>query len=570
MCVPLRAKTVAAAMLLLLAAPGAAAASPLTGRIFTVAGYVHWQGPRSEAHLATGIASPAGDLAALTDGGFLIADGAVERVLPDGRRVTVRGTAGADWVSVIPDGGFIFSSTEKDWVKQVWPNGRVRIVAGTGRSGFSGDGGRAVRARLDNPQGIAAIPGGGFLVSDEYNSRVRRVWPSGRITTVAGTGKEGFAGDGGRAIRAKLDDPVGVAYTPGGGFLIADLGNWRVRRVWPNGRITTVAGNGRAPWDGPLTIRTRADMAKGTVTNWVPARVAKGAFASRVPAQVASGTPATWVKVDASAIAVLPGGGFVYAGESGVERVSRQGRVSDVTGGRLWGDGGPASQAWVLNGTGAVAVTPDGGILIGEANAVRLVVGSRAPQLLGVAVRPRFSRVSARSYRARIVLTRSATVTVGIHRTAGGRAVAFVRAWHPAGASFVTVPVRPGWHGIYGLDVLAADDGQAVRAEQYVWLGGTITARGAHDFDYATLAAEAGGDPNAEFDVGSCKRFTRTRADCVVEAGYEDFIDAIFLTADGQLISRPYDYAPSRPFVRSPKWLGDPVWRDLGIVWTAR
>ena len=240
-----------------------------------------------------------------------------------------------------------------------------------------------------------------------------------------------------------------------------------------------------------------------------------------------------------------------------------------MTGDSLWGDGGPASQAWVLNATGAVAVTADGGILIGEANAVRLVVGSRPPRLLAVALRPRFSRVSARSYRARIVLTHSAMVTVGIYPTPGGRAVGSVRAWRPGGASFLTVPVRAGWHGIYGIDVAATDDGQAARAEQYAWLGGAITAAGAHDFDYTTLAAEAGGDPNAEFDVGSCKRFTHARADCVVEVGYEDFIDAIFLTADGQLTSRPYDYVPSRPFVRSPKWINGPVWRDLGIVWTA-
>jgi len=140
-------------------------------------------------------------------------------------------------------------------------------VAGTGTPGFSGDGGPATAAHLNLPYSVAVTADGGFLIADSGNRRVRRVSPTGIITTVAGTGVQGSAGDGGAATAAQLNDPDGVATTPDGGFLIADFFGNRVRWVSPTGVITTVAGTGAASvfrdGDGGPATAANIDMPFG-------------------------------------------------------------------------------------------------------------------------------------------------------------------------------------------------------------------------------------------------------------------------------------------------------------------
>ncbi len=122
----------------------------------------------------------------------------------------------------------------------------IATVAGRGDQGFSGDGGRATSARLHAPRGVAALPGGAFLIADSLNGRVRRVGTNGVITTVAGTGANAFGADGGYAVDTPLSIPRDVEAAPGGGFLIAESGSNRIRRVAANGVITTIAGTGYA------------------------------------------------------------------------------------------------------------------------------------------------------------------------------------------------------------------------------------------------------------------------------------------------------------------------------------
>jgi hypothetical protein len=98
---------------------------------------------------------------------------------------------------------------------------------------------------------VAVSPDGGYLIADAGNDRVRRVFPDGTIKTVAGTGNYGFSGDGGPATAADPQAPIGVAVLPDGGFLIADAAAARVRRVSAAGIITRVAGNGTQ--DSPAT-----------------------------------------------------------------------------------------------------------------------------------------------------------------------------------------------------------------------------------------------------------------------------------------------------------------------------
>jgi subtilase family serine protease/sugar lactone lactonase YvrE len=127
------------------------------------------------------------------------------------------------------------------------------IVAGSDAlPGFSGDGGPATTARLANPIGVDVDNAGNLFIADLSNQRVRKVdAATGIITTVAGNGARGFSGDGGAATSASLQDPVGVAVDNAGNLFIADLTNQRVRRVdAASGVITTVAGNGSSGFSG--------------------------------------------------------------------------------------------------------------------------------------------------------------------------------------------------------------------------------------------------------------------------------------------------------------------------------
>ncbi len=129
--------------------------------------------------------------------------------------------------------------------------GHITTMAGTGTSGYTGDGGAATAATLNDPSSLVAIPGGGFYVLDQSGCVIRKVDASGTITTIAGTGSCGYSGDGGPATAAKIDSrsilsgPTGqLALDVGGNLYLADSGNYRVRRISPDGTITTIAGDG--------------------------------------------------------------------------------------------------------------------------------------------------------------------------------------------------------------------------------------------------------------------------------------------------------------------------------------
>lgn len=212
-------------------------------------------------------------VAAMPDGGFVIADmsnSRIRRVLPDGTITTVAGSGvqgyGGDGgqasaaaiavprgVASRSNGELLIPDTGNARVRRVATDGTITTVAGSGVKGYGGDGGPAAAAQLNRPFSVAPLADGGFLIADLDNNRIRRVDARGIITTVAGTGEAGFGGDGGPATSAALNQPHAVVGLPDGGFLIADTYNHRVRRVWPDRRITTIAGTGEAAFsaDGP-------------------------------------------------------------------------------------------------------------------------------------------------------------------------------------------------------------------------------------------------------------------------------------------------------------------------------
>ena len=276
----------------------AAPAQAAPGDIFTLAG--------------TGAASFGGDGGAATSG-------------------TLRQPMAVAWLA---DGSALVADFGNHRIRRISPSGQITTVAGTGMDGYSGDGGPATSAQLSWPIDIEPTADGGFLIADLGNKRVRRVSPAGIITTVAGTGQGGSQGDGGPAISARLGSPTGVAVTADGGFLVADANAQRVRRVSPDGTITRVAGTGSA----------------GSAGDGGPAVAAQ----LNVPVGVAA----------------LPDGGFLVAEYEGqrVRRVSAAGVITRVAGtgsAGFSGDGGPATAA-ALNKPVGVSATFDGGFLIGD------------------------------------------------------------------------------------------------------------------------------------------------------------------------------------------------------------
>jgi trimeric autotransporter adhesin len=122
--------------------------------------------------------------------------------------------------------------------------GTIVTVAGTGTPGYAGDNGPAPRALLNGPSALALDAAGNLYIADAANFRVRKVSPDGTITTVAGTGTPGFSGDGGKATEAQLNRAEYVAVDRAGNLFIVDVFNHRVRKVTPDGIISTVAGSG--------------------------------------------------------------------------------------------------------------------------------------------------------------------------------------------------------------------------------------------------------------------------------------------------------------------------------------
>jgi sugar lactone lactonase YvrE len=184
------------------------------------------------------------------------------------------GAAGAQAPMVLPSaivfdaqGNLYFAETGNHVVRRFSTAGVTTTVAGTGVQGFAGDGAAATAAELDSPGGLALNAAGDLFIADTHNHRVREVAAAtGIISTVAGTGVAGFSGDGGAETAARLDRPTALAVDAAGNVYVADTDNHRVRRIaGGTGVITTVAGDGveRFAGDGGLAIAASIDSPNG-------------------------------------------------------------------------------------------------------------------------------------------------------------------------------------------------------------------------------------------------------------------------------------------------------------------
>lgn len=280
-------------------------------------------------------------------------------------------------------------------VRKVDANGILSAFAGTG-FGFAttGDGGPAVDARLDSPWDIAIDHGGNVFISDWTQHRVRKVDRNGIITTIAGTGVSGFSGDGGPAVSAQLNAPRDLLVDPAGNLYIADTSNFRVRKVSPDGRISTVVGTGVFAGPGELEGQraTSAPVNPNTLA-WDPAGnllvydgvrkvlwsiSADGLISRRagIPYQfgfAGDGGPAREARLGESAgdVAVDRAGNVYLAegdGDHRIRRIGTDGIITTVAGTGspgFSGDGGPAPAARLFSPKGVV-VGPEGALYIAD------------------------------------------------------------------------------------------------------------------------------------------------------------------------------------------------------------
>jgi sugar lactone lactonase YvrE len=157
-------------------------------------------------------------------------------------------------------GNLYISEQQNDCVRKVNTAGIITTVAGKGYSGFSGDGGPATAATLNTPEGITVDAAGNLYIADYQNYRIRMVNTAGIISSIAGTGLPNFSGDGGSAIAAGLNDPNGVMFDGAGNLYITDLGNSVIRKVDASGVISTIAGNNSNGYFGDGGPSTTAEL----------------------------------------------------------------------------------------------------------------------------------------------------------------------------------------------------------------------------------------------------------------------------------------------------------------------
>lgn len=164
-----------------------------------------------------------------------------------------------DGLALGPDGTIYVSDSLANRVRRI-QGGIIETIAGTGEAAYSGDGGPGIDAAIRWPSAIELDPEGNLYIAETRNHVVRRLAANGTIDTIAGDGTAGFSGDGGPATEARLDQPYGLALDVDGSLYVADRGNFRVRRIAPDGTIDTIAGTGVEGFAGNGGPALRADF----------------------------------------------------------------------------------------------------------------------------------------------------------------------------------------------------------------------------------------------------------------------------------------------------------------------
>ena len=260
-------------------------------------------------------------------------------------------------------------------IRKVDEAGAITTVAGTGESGYSGDGGPAAQARLSEPSGAAADGAGNLYIADRSNHRIRKVDAAGTITTVAGTGQYGFGGNGGPAVQAQLNYPAGVAVDSAGNFYIADSGNHSIRKIDATGTIDTVAGTGESGFsgDGGPAVQAQLSYPSGVAVDSAGNLYIAddGNLSIRKVDSTGAITTVTdaWGYDSSIGVAVDGAGNLYIVDTHRIRKVDATGTITTVAGASdsasYAGDGRPAAQALLYSPSG-VAVDPTGNLYIAD------------------------------------------------------------------------------------------------------------------------------------------------------------------------------------------------------------
>lgn len=315
---------------------------------------------------------------------------------PDGH-VSTKQLAGPDINALAADaeGNLYFANRDTSTVRKLTPDGRIVTVAGGHGDGFSGDGGQATDAKLDFPHGLAVDRAGNLYIADTSNNRIRKVDPAGTITTVAGTGNASSAGDTGPAARATLDSPTDVAVDDGGRLYVAEVDGRRVRMIDRNGRISTVAGTGTEGFSGDGGPATQAELSypiavvahSGNlyIADAVNRRIRRVDQAGTITTVAGNGNEgvtgdgglATGAELNTpDGIAVGPDDALYIADHDSerVRRVDATGIITTFAGtgaAGFSGDGGPAAQAQLAQ-PDAVLAAEDGSVYVADTDNQRI------------------------------------------------------------------------------------------------------------------------------------------------------------------------------------------------------
>ena len=296
-------------------------------------------------------------------------------------------------VAVDSSGNLYIADSIGGRVRRVSPSGTITTVAGDGIRGYSGDGGPATSAQIGLVFSVAVDGAGNLYIGDGSNYRIRKVSPSGIISTVAGNGTPGFSGDGGLATSAQLSADLYVAVDSVGSLYILDQDNGRVRKVTPGGVISTVAGNGTTPAVGmaigdggpatsaPLNPNGLAVDATGSlyIADGFDHRIRKVSPSGIITTVAGNGTFAYSGDGGGAAVAqlaapsgvALDGSGNLYIADNAnhsVRKVGPSGQISTVAGNGTYGisgDGGPATSA-LLQGAWGIASDSAGDLYISD------------------------------------------------------------------------------------------------------------------------------------------------------------------------------------------------------------
>lgn len=288
-----------------------------------------------------------------------------------------------------------FYYADRDSVYRVDRQGIATRVAGSGTRGFSGDGGPAVLAQMNGPAGLATDAKGNLYISDSSNNRVRQVSPNGSITTFAGNGNGCCSlGDGGPATLANVGDPGGLAVDGAGNLLITEMGENRVRKVDSTGIITTLAGTGTPGYAGDggsalnamlkdpsaLALDSSGNIFITDTWNYVIRRVSTDGTITTVAGSGSTGytadnQPAASAKLGyPSGIAVDASGILYILDNCSVRAVGSSGLLTTIAGSRtcgFGGDGGPAIFA-SINSNSGLAFDSSGSLYVGDALNLRV------------------------------------------------------------------------------------------------------------------------------------------------------------------------------------------------------